>query len=353
MAQWTSRLILGFLFVTLAFLSGCISVSGQANAASEQSSNVKIIAMGDIHGDYNAYHDVMIAAGLINSEGDWIGGSTIFVQTGDVADRGPDSRKIIEHLQNLGKQARKKGGKIITLVGNHEAMNMTADLRYVHTGEYAAFKTENSETLRNRLFLANKNVIETFYKKQNPDLSSEDIRAKWEATSPLGKLEHQAAWGPKGDIGKWVAKNPAVALVDGNLFAHGGLSQKYIDYSLKDINKEVKKALKAQDESQDSIINDPFGPLWYRGLVSKKSDSADGNGLTPEAEVDSVLAAYGANRIIVGHTPETKGIKASYAGKLIQIDTGMSEYYKGTRSYLRIENGEVFAHNDGTIRKIE
>ena len=292
----------------------------------------------------------MVAADLIDQDGDWIGGETIFVQTGDVADRGPDSRKIIEHLRDLGKQARKKGGKVITLIGNHEAMNMTADLRYVHAGEYEAFKTKDSERIRSRIYLANKEAIETFYKNQDPELTEEAIRAKWEASSPLGKLEHQAAWGPKGDIGKWVVKNPAVALVDGNLFTHGGFSQKYIGYSLKDLNKAVKQALKAQDKSQESIIDDPDGPLWYRGLVSRKSVDTDSEApvpsLTPEDEVDSVLAAYGAKRIIVGHTPATKGIKASYGGKLIQIDTGMSEYYKGTRSYLRIENGEVFAHND-------
>ena len=360
MARWTSKFVLGLLFVTFVFLSGCMSVSGQANAASEKTAGSKIIAMGDIHGDYDAYHAVMVAAGLIDEDGDWIGGKTIFVQTGDVADRGPDTRKIIEHLRDLGKQARKKGGKVITLVGNHEAMNMTADLRYVHAGEYEAFKTEDSETIRYRIYLANKEAIEAFYKNQDPELTEEAIRAKWEATSPLGKLEHQAAWGPKGDIGKWVVKNPAVVLVDGNLFAHGGFSQKYIDYSLKDINKAVKQALKAQDKSEESIINDSFGPLWYRGLVVKKikdaNDGAESEAsvptLTPEAEVESILAAYNAKRIIVGHTPETKGIKASYAGKLIQIDTGMSKYYNGTRSFLRIENGEIFAHDDGTIQKI-
>ena len=353
LVRWTSRLVLCWLYVTLGLLSGCASASGQANAASDENSGSKIIAMGDIHGDYDAYHDIMLAAELIDSDGDWIGGKTTFVQTGDVADRGPDSRKIIEHLKKLQKQARKKGGKVITLIGNHEAMNMTADLRYVHEGEYDAFKTEESETLRYRIYLANKDVIETFYKSQSPELTTDAIRAKWEATSPLGKLEHQAAWGPKGDIGKWVLKNPAVALIEGNLFAHGGLSQKYITKSLKDINKAAKQALKAQDASEESIINDPLGPLWYRGLVAEKATSAEGfEGLTPEIEVDRVLEAYDAKRIILGHTPERQGIKASYAGKLIQIDTGMSDYYKGTRSFLRIQNGVVFAHDNGVIRQI-
>jgi len=350
MARWMSRLFLFWIYVTLSFVTGCASTAGQANATSEKNAGPKIIAVGDIHGDYEAYFEVLFAAELVDQTGDWIGGKTIFVQTGDVADRGPDSRKIIEHLQALQKQARKKGGKVISLIGNHEAMNMTADLRYVHKGEYAAFVTDKSEAVRERTYLANKDVIETFYKNQDPDLTPEAIKAKWEATSPLGKLEHQAAWSSKGDIGKWVAKNPAAALVHGNLFAHGGFSQKYIDFSIKDLNKAAKKALKQKDISEESIINDPQGPLWYRGLVAENVES--GEGLSPEAEVARVLEAYDAKRIIVGHTPARKGIKASYGGTLIQIDTGMSAYYKGTRSFLRIENGELFAHDNGVIRQL-
>ena len=97
----------------------------------------RIIAIGDLHGDYEAFTQLLSQAELIDERGKWSGGSTILVQTGDVPDRGPDSLKIIQHLQRLQKQAPRRDGRVITLVGNHEAMNMTGDLRYVHEGEYA------------------------------------------------------------------------------------------------------------------------------------------------------------------------------------------------------------------------
>ena len=72
----------------------------------------RVIAIGDLHGDYGRYIDVMESAGLINKSGKWIGGKTHLVQTGDITDRGADSRKIIDHLVKLAKQAKKKGGYV-------------------------------------------------------------------------------------------------------------------------------------------------------------------------------------------------------------------------------------------------
>ena len=63
-----------------------------------------------------------------------------------------------------------------------------------------------------------------------------------------------------------------------------------------------------------------------------------------EQELATVLAAYGAKRIVVGHTPSLSGIKVDYGGQLIRIDTGNSRYYGGTPSYLEIVGGRVVPH---------
>jgi len=325
------------------------ALSGIASAA-----DPKIIAIGDIHGDYEAYEAILQAAELIDSQGKWSGGKTILVQTGDIPDRGPDTRQIFEHLRNLQKQARKQGGKVVTLIGNHEAMNMTGDLRFVHPGEYSAYASDKSAAMREKAYKANQSNIETFYKAKDPQLTSEQIKAKWEATLPLGKLEHQAAWSPRGKAGKWVVKNDVVALIDGNLFTHGGFSEKYTVYSLKQINKAARTALREQDMSEDAVINDPLGPLWYRGNVRQPDSTRLGQTtLTQAEELDLVLRTYGAQRLIVGHTPVRAGIQSQYGGKLIQIDTGASAYYGGTYSFLRIENGQIYAHDNDNIRELK
>ena len=99
----------------------------------------RVVAIGDIHGDYDNYMAILEAAGLVNTRGKWAGGKTHLVQTGDIPDRGPDTLKIIEHLKKLAKEAKKKGGRVHSLIGNHEAMNVTGDLRYVTAGEFQAF----------------------------------------------------------------------------------------------------------------------------------------------------------------------------------------------------------------------
>ena len=101
----------------------------------------RIVAIGDLHGDYGNYIATLKAAGLIDKKGKWSGGNTHLVQTGDIPDRGPDTGKIIKHITKLGKQAQKKGGRVHNLIGNHEAMNVYGDLRYVHDGEFEVFKT--------------------------------------------------------------------------------------------------------------------------------------------------------------------------------------------------------------------
>ena len=56
-------------------------------------------------------------------------------------------------------------------------------------------------------------------------------------------------------------------------------------------------------------------------------------------------AAFGARRLVVGHTPNLAGIAVSHGGKLVRIDSGNSRYYKGQPSWLEI-NGDHFASED-------
>ena len=57
-----------------------------------------------------------------------------------------------------------------------------------------------------------------------------------------------------------------------------------------------------------------------------------------------VLNAYGAKRIVIGHTPTLSGISVLHGGKLIRIDTGISKFYGGTPSYLEIIGDQVTPH---------
>src|SRR5262245_10688082 len=98
-------------------------------AQSEFSGVERVVAVGDVHGDYAGFVWVLRAAGIIDAKERWIGGKAHLVQTGDVVDRGGDSRKAMDLLMSLEKQAAKAGGRVHALIGNHEAMNLYGDLR--------------------------------------------------------------------------------------------------------------------------------------------------------------------------------------------------------------------------------
>ena len=87
----------------------------------------RTVAVGDVHGDYDQLAAVLKSAGLIDEQGNWSGGKTHLVQNGDVLDRGPDSRKAMDLLMRLEKQAAEAGGYVHALIGNHEAMNVYGD----------------------------------------------------------------------------------------------------------------------------------------------------------------------------------------------------------------------------------
>jgi hypothetical protein len=328
------------VLIVALFLVGAASVPKSGAQAPE-----RLIALGDLHGDYNAFRDLMSEAGLIDASGNWTGQKTVLVQMGDIVDRGPKSRDIILRLQKLQSQARRDGGKVIALIGNHEAMNMIGDLRYVPQVEYQNYTTSSSEALRQRYYRDHKRQIEAAYRSSAPDMSEADIKARWLEQTPLGYIEHRRAWAQSGGIGKWVLANPALAIIGDSLFVHGGISAKYAAYSVGELNDMVHQALRSPVRADDNILEDEAGPLWYRGLVDENEAS--------QREVASVLQAYAVKRIIIAHTPSLSGIKVLHQGRVILIDTGITAAYGGTRSFLSMEGQAIFAHDNGRISELK
>jgi hypothetical protein len=299
----------------------------------------RIVAIGDIHGDYENYMATLKAAGLVDKKGKWSGGTAHLVQTGDIPDRGPDTQKIIEHLEKLEKQAERKGGRVHALIGNHEAMNVYGDLRYVSPGEYEAFQTRNSETLRDRYF----ELYMQGFQQQDPEGFAAlpgNFRDQWNVKHPLGWVEHRQAWdpawNPEGVYANWVLDKKIAIQINNNLFVHGGLSGFYCQNSLESMTEKAHAHLRNFDPANAGILEDEFGPLWYRGL----------SGVEPQAEpetVDAILGQNDAGHIVVGHTPTSGVIWPRYDGKVLMIDTGIARAYGGHIAYLEITPEGYFA----------
>ncbi len=327
-----------------AFLACCFALGmlTEATSAEGQWQGVeRIVAIGDVHGEYTNFLALLREAELVNRRGNWIAGTTHLVQLGDIPDRGPDTDKVIKLLKQLEIQAEKAGGKVHVLIGNHEAMNMLGDLRYVDPGELAALRTRDSRRLR-----------DAFYEQEvarrvaaDPEFVADEIfRKQWEKEVPLGLIEHRRAWGPTGDFGAWVLQHNAVIRINRNLFLHAGISPQIVGMSATQINEQIRQELRNGLGTEPGLSEREDGPLWYRGLAT--------NDETIElAHVDRVLAAYDVDRIIIGHTPGLATVVPRFAGKVLVVDAGLSAYYGRHRAALLLEKDQLETDQVTTLQR--
>jgi hypothetical protein len=366
--RWLNRLlILGVLFIFAAF----------ANSAS----NTRIVAVGDVHGAFDGFVTILQEAKVINSKNHWSGGSTILVQTGDTLDRGPDSRKVMELLMVLEKVAPKQKGKIVPLLGNHEAMILIGDLRYVSAEEYASYSDSGSVKRQESAYKTYQNFLKQRLKelgKEEPAFTRED-EDKWKKEHPPGFIEHREAFAASGKYGKWLRKLNAIQMIDSSIFMHGGISPSVSELSIDQLNRRIQQEIRILDgcsqvlqqrkaalpfftmeenleaargeieilkkRNSDAeasttkqleecsnigswLIIHQDGPLWFRGF-SQWND-------TEGAEhTKQLFEKYKAKRFVTGHSVQNAGqINARFDAKIILIDTGMLDgsFYPGGRA---------------------
>lgn len=187
----------------------------------------RIVALGDIHGDFDQFTRVLRDSGLINQRNQWIGGKTHFVQTGDVPDRGSETRKIMNLFMALERQAEEAGGMVHPLIGNHEAMNAGGDLRYVTKKEFNEFIDKKSKKSRNDYYSQYVQDIKDNTAQENWPEFDKKYKKKWEDEFPIGWLEHRQNWSKAGLYGRWIASHNAVIIINDTIFMHGGISPKF------------------------------------------------------------------------------------------------------------------------------
>lgn len=356
---------------------------GSASASDWQVDGAaRVVAIADIHGAFDAMVETLQRTGVIDDQRNWSGDDTHLVIVGDILDRGPKSRDAMDLLMQLEAEAATAGGAVHVVIGNHESMNLIGDLRYVSKAEYAAFAADETPDERDRWFEA--------YAKRNGAASSPDgLRTKFDERFPDGFFALRRAFRPDGEYGRWLLTKPVIAVVNSTAFVHGGLSPLVAELGLDGVNRGLKNELveyvnalqvltdagillptdshydtenilndflPALDEASDvlnavatarrlgqSDVFDADGPLWYRGSVSC-------GGLIEEYRLDAALAAIGADRVVVGHTPTpNRKVLQRFDGRLVEIDTGMLNfYYRGSGNALILEGDAVSVVNQST-----
>lgn len=312
------------LALTLALPISTVRFVAAPAAACNIEGVERVVAIGDVHGAHDRFVGILKAAGIVDDALHWSGGRAHLVQTGDVVDRGPDSRQALDLIRRLETEAPRAGGAVHALIGNHEVMRMLGDMRYVAPGEYQAFVTSRSEETR-----------QNFAKQARPDLRDQVVKE-----TPLGLVEMRVAFGRDGDYGKWLRAHDAVARINGIVFLHGGISPAVAAQTCDDINATVRRELTSGlDQTRAaplaSLAAREDGPLWYRGLMQ-----------AAEADVDDILTKQHARAIVIGHTVTTTGrVTPRFSGKIVMIDTGMQPAYvpAGRASAIEFLNGTLTA----------
>lgn len=371
------RSILTTLVLFLASLA-----AAQADAEQWRFDGVpRIVAMSDIHGAYDHFTATLKSAGVVDAEPSWAGGKTHLVIVGDMLDRGPRSRDVMDLLMRLEGEAADAGGMVHVLLGNHEAMNLVGDLRYVSPEEYAAFAQDERPEDRERWKAAY--VAGRGAEGMNPD----ELDADFDRQFPAGFFGKWRAFGSTGKYGSWLLGKPIIVVIDGTAFVHGGLSPAVAQLGLDGVNGrlhsdlaeyvhqleiligagvllptdnfyrqpkllanfapgldadiKVVNAAAALPRLYDSEVHAIDGPLWYRGNVSCSV-------LIEADKLDPVLAAIDAKRVVIGHTPTVnRHILERMHDEIIEIDTGMlSSYYNGSGNALVIEGDSITAVNE-------
>lgn len=253
----------------------------------------KIVALSDIHGQFDLMLELLQANKIIDKQGNWTFGDGHLVLAGDVFDRGPKVTEALWLLYNLEAQAQRAGGNLHMLLGNHEVMTLANDLRYL-----------------NKKYQDNAQQLGSNY----PSLYSD--------TSVLGN---------------WLRSKPILTIVNDVLFLHAGVDADLFNYGkdIDAINSQMQRGLglSKAEIKQDQTLAYLFGtqgPIWFRSYFKS------------EAQATSVLAQileqHKLQRIVVGHTT-FDAIYQHYDGKVISIDSDIKSGKRG--QILFMENAQL------------
>ncbi|MEQ1491774.1 MAG: metallophosphoesterase, partial [Terricaulis sp.] len=286
-----------------------------------------------LEGDYDKFVDMLRTANLIDAQNNWTGGQTHLVQLGDIPDRGPNTRMIMDLLIRLEPQAQRAGGYVHALIGNHEAMNIEGDLRYTDPREFAAFATSRSTRARNQYYTQFTRALRRSPPATGLPTFDAAYRRQWDQEHPLGWVEHRQAWSPTGQYGRWITRHDAVIRINDTLFLHAGLGPNFAAAPRVAMNDDVRLGVRGQtSRTYPDIVHDQQGPLWYRGL-SQGPEAAE------TANLENILRSQGVARIVVGHTKVTSTVLPRFNGRVLVADIAVPRGHSDPHAFLIMENG--------------
>ena len=239
----------------------------------------KILAVSDVHGRFDSLLHLLQAQHVVDAELHWRFGQGQLVIVGDVMDRGPQVTESYWFLRGLEQAAKKSGGAVHVILGNHEAMLLAGDTRYVNSKYLAA---------------------------------------------PTGLPALSVLYGPTSELGRWLRTRPAMVRLGDILFVHGGISPEVLELGLDlhQINLGIANALGLSPKEawgDAAVLLSSKGPLWYRGLLPE-----GGSPQATEDHITRVLDHFKVRTLVVGHTT-LPALGGFHGGRVYGIDAGIKD----------------------------
>ncbi|GHU79116.1 hypothetical protein FACS1894145_2560 [Bacteroidia bacterium] len=235
--------------------------------------NSDILVLSDIEGNWYAFKTLLLNAGVIDKDYNWIFGNGHLVLLGDFMDRGLNVTQILWLIYKLEDEAEQDGGSVHFILGNHEIMNLEGSIYHVRSK----------------------------YKK---------------LAKKLGVDYSTYLLGVDSEIGKWLRSKNTVEKIGNYLFVHGGIGTEVYNRKLDmdTINNQVRQYIQnPTKEKRQEFVLSGNGPLWYRGYIRNSEKDSIYN------HIEDILGFYGVEEIIVGHSTVPQ-IKSYCKGKVIDVD---------------------------------
>ncbi|AXT53272.1 metallophosphoesterase [Aquimarina sp. BL5] len=265
----------------------------------------KIAILSDIHGQHDLFINLMKANKIINKKGEWSYGNGHFVIVGDIFDRGDKVTESLWFVYNLEKQAKKAGGKVHFLLGNHEVMILQGNDKYIHN------------------------------------------KYKW-VSEQMG-VTYKELFGKETLLGEWIRTKPVAIAINDIAFVHAGFSPEFTQkkYDISNVNQLFHHSI--IDHDKETVLkNDDLkfmlkkkGPIWYRGYFRDKDFTKE--------KAQKILHGIGMKHIVVGHT-SMKRVLSHFDGLIYSVDSNLkkgeygeiliwenNKFYRGTLDGKRIE----------------
>ena len=302
----------------------------------------RIIAIGDVHGDIKLVIDSLEISDIIirtnnknnsvsvNLDGktyyyEWIGKNAVVVQVGDQNDScrskngscdhvikdTADDIKILNLYTNLNVLAKKNGGAVYSLIGNHEIMNAEGNFSYTSNVNVDIFK----------------NYMDPYSGKK--------------FSNALEARTH--AFKPGNEYAKFMGCTRQSVLIIGDfMFIHAGVEKEFLQnfrgrHNLHKLNKIVRNWLLNTLSNVDKNNHDmsklldeaSYSPFWTR-IMGNLPPHLPYNSKECQEYLAPVLNSYKIKGLVIGHTPQETGINSTCGDKLFRVDVGASKAFHDT-----------------------